>query len=120
MCEITCRGFEADAFQIDHPHWDPLLAAVGERLTSGFMWMQEETLEDGRDVQAYKHRHTRRYLYLTDGPRAFERAACGRFVPLRLDFAIQRALCTWWLLRGWEPEDVEAIKAAVTRGARIE
>lgn len=113
----TCRGFEAFHAQHDEPHWKPLEDAVGLRLAGGFMWMHEDELDDGSSVHAFKHIHTRRYLYLADGPQAFELAACGRYVPLRLDFAIQRALCTWWLLHGWEPEDVEALQEAVRRGA---
>ncbi len=112
MTTPCCAGYAAEDLQFDVPTWEPLREAVGMRLADGFMWMQEQTLPDGTAVQAYKHIHTRRYLYLADGARAFE-AACGRFVRLRLDFAIQRALCTWWLLSGWEQEDADAIREAI-------
>jgi hypothetical protein len=118
MTAQRCPGLDAQHAQHDEPRWQPLLDSVGERLASGFMWMHEDELEDGVSVQAYKHIHTRRYLYLADDGRAFEIAACDRYAPLRLDFAIEQALCTWWLLKGWEPEDVEAIRDAVERACR--
>lgn len=61
--------------------------------------------------------HTRRYLYLTGDVRAFEPVPCGRFVALRLDFAIERAICTWWILSGWEAEDGDAVSQAAERAA---
>lgn len=86
--------------QLDEPVWRPLVKVVGERLAGGFMWMHEDELDDGLSLHAYKHIHTRRYLYLTELGRAYELAACGRFVPIRLDHALQSALCTWWILAG--------------------
>ena len=77
--------------------------------------MHEERLADGTAVHAYKHIFTRRYLYLTADRRAFEPAPCRRLVPLRLDFAVERALCSWWMLYGWEDADVEALRDAVLR-----
>ena len=64
-----------------------------------------------------KHIHTRRYLYLSVDGRAFEGAPCGGFVPMRLDFAIEQGLCTWWILSGWEAEDAEPVRDAVVRAA---
>jgi hypothetical protein len=46
--------------------------------------------------------------------------SCGRFVRLRLDFAIQVALCTWWILAGWEEEDRKAVCDAVMRSQELE
>ena len=103
--------------QYKAPVWEPLVAAVGQRLAETFMWMQENELDDGSVLHAYKHIHTRRYLYLTPDGRAFEHAHCGGFVPMRLDFAIEQALCTWWILSGWEAEDAEAVRDAVVRAA---
>lgn len=40
-------GLEGYVLQYTRPHWQPLLAAVGERLTGTFMWMHEGELEDG-------------------------------------------------------------------------
>lgn len=101
--------------QYRKPLWEPLLDAVGERLTPGFMWMHEAELEDGTPLHAYKHIDTRRYLYLTVEGHAFEPVACGRFVPQRLDFAIESAVCTWWILVGWDEEDRQAVSDAVHR-----
>jgi hypothetical protein len=115
----SCRGLEGRLSQYSEPEWAPLVELVGERLAAGFMWMNEDELEDGSSLHAYKHIFTRRYLYLTEDRRAFDRAPCGRFVPLRLDFAIQQALCTWWLLSGWDAQDAEAIREAVTRSADL-
>jgi hypothetical protein len=36
-----------------------------------------------------------------------------RYVPLRLDFALEAALCHWWILAGWEEEDAAAIREAI-------
>jgi hypothetical protein len=33
----------------------------------------------------------------------------------RLDWAIDEALCVWWLMSGWEPEDRDAISEAWRR-----
>jgi hypothetical protein len=46
---------------------------------------------------------------------AFERAPCGGLVPMRLDHAIEQALCTWWILSGWDAQDAEAVRDAVLR-----
>lgn len=116
MPEHCPHGRPASVVQYDCPVWGPLEAAVGTRLAEGFMWMHEARLAGGATMHAYKHIHTRRYLHLSaDGRRAFEYAPCGDYVPLRLDDAIEAALCTWWLLAGWEPEDREAILDAVLR-----
>ena len=105
----TCgRASRTRLRQYDHPDWEPLLAAVGDELASGFMWMHEEAFADGTAIHAYKHRHTRRYLYLGTDGRAFEAAPCGAEVPLRLDFAVEEALCTWGLLNGSD-DDVRGL-----------
>jgi len=108
-------GRRGSVVQYDCPVWEPLEAAVGTRLVEGFMWMHEILLAGGSTVHAYKHIHTRRYLHLTGNGRAFEYAPCAGYVPLRLDFAIQAALCTWWLFDGWEEEDRQAVIDAVMR-----
>jgi hypothetical protein len=115
MRQPCCHGLRGDLTQYDVPRWDPLLEAVGERLVGGFMWMHEEELDDGTTLHAYKHRDTRRYLYLAEDGRAFERTPCDAYVPLRLDFAIEAAVCTWWILSGWEEADRQAVWDAVVR-----
>jgi hypothetical protein len=117
MAEHRSCGHLADLVQYMAPVWEPLVEAVGQRLAETFMWMQENELDDGTVVHAYKHIHTRRYLYLTADGRAFDRAPCGGFVAMRLDFAIEQALCTWWTLSGWDAQDAEAVGDAVVRAA---
>ncbi|MGH2803309.1 MAG: hypothetical protein ACRDL4_09740 [Thermoleophilaceae bacterium] len=106
-------GQRGSLTQYEKPVWEPLLEAVGERLTGTFMWMHEEALEDGTRLHAYKHIHTRRYLYLDERGRAYEQSACDCFVPLRLDFALEAALCGWWILAGWDDEDAAAVREAI-------
>jgi hypothetical protein len=114
-----CNATHGRLLQYDDPVWEPLLAAVGERLTGSFMWMHEEVLAGGLAVHAYKHKVTRRYLYLSEDGRAFDRAACGGFVEVQMHRAIEAALCPWWLLAGWEPEDVAAIRDAILRASEL-
>lgn len=61
------------------PNWGPLLGLAPGRIDE-FMWMYAFELEDGTPVQAYKHRWTRRYLYLNDGGRAFVPTGRSAFV----------------------------------------
>ncbi len=115
MTAMPCPAQPGYHAQHDTPDWQPLIEALGERLAPGFMWMHETELGDGTAVHVYKHIHTREYLYLSPDGRAFEMTPCERYADLRLDFAIERALCSWWLLNGWEPADAEAIREAVLR-----
>ena len=117
MAEQRSCGHLGRLAQSTAPVWEPLVAAIGQRLAETFMWMHEEELDDRSVLHAYKHIHTRRYLYLTPDGRAFEHAHCGVFVPMRLDFAIEEALCTWWILSGWDAQDAEAVGDAVVRAA---
>ncbi len=110
-----CREPESAELRVDDPVWEPLLEVLGERLTAQFMWMYAADLPGGATLHAYKHRWTRCYIFLTEDSRAFEWTACGRYAPTRLDWAIERALCSWWLLAGWTPEDRDAIHEAVLR-----
>jgi hypothetical protein len=112
--ECGLKGF---LVQYERPHWEPLLAAVGERLTETFMWMHEGKLSDGTRLHAYKHIHTRRYLHLADDGQAYEETACQCWIPLRLDFAIERAISLWPLLADWDEEYKNAILEALERGA---
>ena len=117
MRSDSCNGLEALHAQHEEPAWEPLVAAVGERLAAGFIWMHEDELEDGSALHAYKHIHTRRYLYLTGDGRAFDCAPCRRYVRVRLEFAIEGALCSWWILSGWDASDADAVRDAVVRAA---
>jgi hypothetical protein len=92
MAEHRSCGHLGRGGQYMAPVWEPLVAAVGQRLAETFMWMHEEELDDGSVLHAYKHIHTRRYRYLTADGRAFDDAPCGGFVPMRLDHAIVGAV----------------------------
>jgi hypothetical protein len=59
-----------------NPVWEPLIRLAPDHVPD-FMWMYSVELVDGTRLQAYKHRLTRRYLYLDDGGRAFARRASG-------------------------------------------
>jgi hypothetical protein len=114
MAKRCSCGLSSWVVQYTAPVWEPLRAAVGERLVETFMWMHEEELDDGSVLHAYKHIHTRRYLNLTPDGRAFACAPCGGYMPLPLGHAIEAALCTW-ALREWTTEDGEAVSAAIER-----
>ena len=77
------------------------------------MWMQELRLEDGTRLHAYKHIDTRCYLYLSDAGEAYERVPCDAFLPQRLDYALEAALCNWWILAGWDQDDADAVREAI-------
>jgi hypothetical protein len=108
---LHCHGARTTHDQHDEPRWEPLLALLGEELTAGFMWMHEEVLDGATNVQAYKHRMTRRYLYL-GGDGAYARTPCGRLAAVRVDGAVQACLCSWWLFDG-NDEDRRLIRAAI-------
>lgn len=114
MSRHRCDGPGVRAMQYRKPDWEPLVEAVGERLAEGFMWMQEDVLDDGTSVHGYKHVCTRRYLYLSDGRTAYAGLPCGYYRRQRLDYAIENALCSWWLLGDWEEADRLAVIEAVS------
>jgi hypothetical protein len=63
---------------IDEGNWAPLLELAPHDIDD-FMWMFEFQLELGARVQAYKHRTTRRYLYLDREGSAFDEVRPDRF-----------------------------------------
>ena len=75
------RTIRGRAIQGATPDWQPLLDAVGERLTGDFMWMVEVELATGTRLHAYKHYHTRRYVHLDHDGRAFAYESPGRYRP---------------------------------------
>jgi hypothetical protein len=115
MTHRCCGGQLAYDTGRSEPLWGPLVEAVGERLAQTFMWMHSSELDEGLTLHAYKHIETRRYLYLSEGGPAFRRVPCRSFVPVRLDYALQSALCSWWLLAGWDGDDEAAIRQAILR-----
>jgi len=97
------------------PTWGPLIDVLGPDLVDTFMWMHQQTVSGGETAHAYKHRETRRYLYLTAGLRAFQRTPCGRLAPVRVDHAIEAALASWWVLGSISDAEATAIRAAMYR-----
>jgi hypothetical protein len=73
------RVYRGELAQYEEPEWGPLLDAVGEEVVGDFMWMSEIELDDGRRVQAYKHRDTRRYIHLDEDGEAFVYESRGRY-----------------------------------------
>ncbi len=88
-------AFDGRLLQFDVPVWDPLLELVGPRLVRWFMWMNAIALSDGREVQAYKHIATRRYLHLGNDGSAFEYTRRSRYRPLDHWDAVQEAFSGW-------------------------
>jgi hypothetical protein len=76
------RGIKGEVTQWDRPNWEPLVDAVGERVTGDFMWMHEVELSDGPSLQAYKHIDTRRYVHLAADGQAYSHEPSGRYVPI--------------------------------------
>ncbi len=103
----------------DEPNWQPLLQVVGIELVEWFMWMCPVALADGTRVEAYKHRITRRYLYLDGHGRAWgyvETRRGGRYrlmpsVAAMLDLV----LSPWWETPLVEPEEIALCWAAIER-----
>ena len=96
----------------DDPEWGPLEAFLPYDLCGGFMWMARWTFEDGREVQAYKHSETRRYLYLDDDGDAWEGLSGPEFRRMRHDDALEQVFDTWWLLMHATDKDRTLLKAA--------
>jgi hypothetical protein len=61
IAEHRCVCISGETASCEAPVWEPLLDAVGELLTTGFMLMYEVHLVDGPRLYAYKHRSTRCY-----------------------------------------------------------
>ena len=99
------------------PHWEPLERAVGLALAVTFMWMFEARTADGRRVQAYKHRATRRYVHLDDAGLAY---ACrrDRYVQVPLADALEEALRPWWEELDATPDEIADAHDAIARARR--
>jgi hypothetical protein len=50
---------EQTKYEYEHPNWSPLLALVGERNMSDWMWMYR-----ANGYEWYKHCQTRQYIQL--------------------------------------------------------
>jgi len=53
------------------PNWAPLHLVVPADQAEMFMWMHRSVYADGVRLEAYKHRITRQYLYLSDSGSAY-------------------------------------------------
>src|SRR5687768_4074852 len=92
------------------PEWAPLNALLPEPLWVRFMWMNTVELDDGRDLHAYKHADTRRYLYLDTDAVAYEHLDRGRYRRMRTTDALEATFGVWWLLRVATAEEQEALR----------
>jgi hypothetical protein len=78
----------------DQDIWDPLFA-LAPYDTDDFMWMFEEELDDWTPLQAYKHRITRRYIYLDYGGRAFDVTRFGRLEEVEPRLLLEEVMGAW-------------------------
>jgi hypothetical protein len=113
-----CVCVSGEMASCDPPVWEPLVEAVGELLTAGFMLMYEVHLDNGPTVYAYKHRCTRRYLHLSENGAAYAFTRCERYAPTRLDYAIEEALSYWWLLGTYDEAEAQAVRDVHLRANR--
>jgi hypothetical protein len=81
--------------RVERPDWTSLEDLVRDLLVAQFMWMFEVELEDGARMDAYKHRMTRRYLYLAEDGRAFECVSGGRYREVDPFMALAGACEEW-------------------------
>lgn len=105
----------------DEPDWEPLLALMAPELVGWFMWMFPITLSDGTRVEAYKHRWTRRYLYLDADLRAWGYRQDERY-DLQRSVAdmLEQVLSPWWLNGHAEPDEVLLCWEAIERARRLD
>src|ERR1700759_1711469 len=92
----TTRLIRGGATQGEHPVWGTLEALLGDdELCGHFMWMFSVDLEDGRTLNAYKHRWTRRYFHLTDELRTFLYTGENLYREIDRRTAIQQVFIGW-------------------------
>lgn len=98
----------------DEPNWEPLLTVVGEELVGDFMWMFPIDLDDGTRIEAYKHRMSRRYLYLDEEARpwGYSEPEHYRRMPT-LAAALADVLASWLTSPLIEPKETAACWAAI-------
>ena len=77
------------------------------------MWMNALRLDDGRELQAYKHSETRRYLLLDENADAYENLDRRRFRRMRHSDAIEEVLHTEWVLNHSGEEERAALRRAL-------
>jgi hypothetical protein len=74
--------------------WEPLLGLAPEEVDA-FMWMFELELDDRTQVQAYKHRWTRRYIYLDHQGRAYDEVRRNRFEEVDPRLLLEEVMGVW-------------------------
>jgi hypothetical protein len=105
--ETIIRGRVAS---IEPPNWDPLEAFLPVVLCEGFMWMHATALDDGTELQAYKHSLTRHYLLLDDDADTWENLDRGRYRRMRHSDAIEQVFTPWWLLHHANADERAALE----------
>ncbi len=108
--ETIIRGWIAST---DAPDWDPLEQFFPDVLCGAFMWMHATALENGTELQAYKHSVTRRYLLLDDDGDTYESLDRGRYRRMRHSDAIEQVFTPSWLLQHAAEDEREALKQAL-------
>jgi hypothetical protein len=102
------RGEILDEFD---PNWEPLLA-LARVYVDEFMWMFRVELRGGIRLEAYKHRWSRRYLYLTDDERCFGYRGDSLYreidVQEDFDWTVGRTEVWWSIPRYTELSDAQS------------
>ena len=96
------------------------LKFVGDGLVEWFMWMCPVELAGGTRLEAYKHRITRRYLYLDAAGGAWgyveTRRGGGRYRRMAsVATALELVLSPWWETDLVEPEEIVLCWQAIER-----
>ncbi len=81
------RGIQGRKLAIEAPEWEPLIDLAAAHVDD-FTWMHAIELEDGTEVQAYKHRWSSSHLLLASGKRAFVEIVDGRYREVGGDAAL--------------------------------
>jgi hypothetical protein len=74
--------------------WEPLRDLAWDDIDA-FMWMFETELNDWTPLQAYKHRGTRRYIYLDPYGRAFDEVRPHRFEEVEPRLLLEEVMGVW-------------------------
>ncbi len=109
------RVYRGQSCQGDKPDWEPLVNAVGERVTADFMWMFEVELTTGDRLQAYKHVDTRRYVHLAHDGTAYTYEPEDRYRVVPLGDVLVAVFAPLAGLAGVTEEQVRASWEAVER-----
>jgi hypothetical protein len=104
--------------QARNPDWRPLVAVLGEDLAGSFMWIYEAQLADGRQLHAYKHIDTRRYVFLDPACNAFAYLGGERYGHVAVADALEAALSPWWEHLNAAAEDIAACRTAIAHARR--